>query len=222
MIGKQIHIFIFTDDENYLKEAEEHGHNFELSEEAKIYLLNDYKNNNNIPSNPNNLNENFEKNNQNNLEEDNENNNNNNKTKGNNSKNNNNTLENFKQIEDFDLINRNIYVPYKSILIKFYKFYDINTDMPVDLKNKNSLFNEKNKEESYNNIENTNNDFVKRLDINILKKNDKIKILKNMISRLINRQYLAEIKDSNKSKNLVEEMIISNDNYNQSLQMEKM
>jgi len=212
MIGKQIHIFIFTDDENYLKEAEEYGHNFELSEEAKIYLLNDYKNNYNIHNNPNKNNilshEEIE----------------NRKKDKSKSK----SLDKFDDLND--LINRNIYVPYKSILIKFYKFYDINTDMPIENKGVNDKDNDNaNKKENLNTKEdeNNNNNVAKKIDINILKKNDKIKILKNMISRTISSQFLAEInslnkQNSEKNKVLIEETIISNDNYNQNVQKEKM
>jgi hypothetical protein len=206
MINKQIHIFIFLDDENYLKEAEEYGHNFELSDEAKNYLLNDYKNNYNIPNNPNY-----------NYEEDNI------SSEGDDDKDNGKN----KELNEYDKFNKSIigdiYVPFKSILIKFYKFYDVNTDMPVEYKIQNYNKNTENKEDNKYNTT-----ISKNIHINILKKNDKIKILKNIISRSISSLFLSEasntsnILNSEKTRNLIEEVVISNDNYNQNVQREKM
>ena len=204
MINKQIHIFIFLDEENYLKEAEEYGHNFELSDEAKNYLLNDYNYNYNIPNNPNYVDENLSS------EEDED------------------DKDNKKSqaLIEYDQLNKSIigdiYVPFKTILIKFYKFYDITTDMPNEYKIQNYNKKKDKKEDSRYNTT-----LSKKIHFNILKKNDKMKILKNIISRSISSQFLSEVTNSDilnseKTKNLIEEVVISNDNYNQNVQMEKM
>jgi len=193
IIGKQIHIYVFADDDLYLKEIEDHGYHLELSEDAKNYLLNNFKDNNklinNVYSKPQ-ISNSF-----NNMENADETSNNENLIKSSNE---------FLTLKN-NLI-RNVFLPYKNSVIKFYKFYETKTDFFVE---NFKLYYQQNENEDFNSNYNSSK-------LNVLKKVDRMKILKYMTSKVINFKFFADEGNnlnSNSDENLIENAMFCNNDF---------